>query len=143
MTSSRYVDDPTYHELSGYTLGLADPAFIHQHIVDTYGAQTAAADDKPVRIAMALTGLYLHVDQGMTGKQVQRIHQLLGNQRPAWPRFSLPDDRGPMPVRDVWAASPGESRASAIHTWCTTTWEALSACRAAVQDPLIANGIDV
>jgi hypothetical protein len=91
MTSSRYLDDATYHELSEYTLGLADPAFIHQHIVDTYAAQTASAEDKPIRFAMALVGLFLHVDHGMTGKQVQRIHQLLGTERPVWPTFSLPE----------------------------------------------------
>jgi hypothetical protein len=129
--------------LSAYTLGLADPAFIHQHIVDTYAAQTATAEEKPIRLAMALVGLFLHVDHGMTGKQVQRIHQLLGNQRPEWPQSSLPDDRGPMTVRDVWAASPGESRNGAIPTWCATTWESLTDHRAAVQELLGANGIEV
>jgi hypothetical protein len=48
-----------------------------------------------------------------------------------------------MTVRDVLAARAGASRNGAIHTWCATTWERLTDHRAAAQELLIANGIDV
>jgi hypothetical protein len=66
------TDDEAYHELAAYTLGLHDAAFIHQHIVDAYAVHAAMPTDKPIRIAQALVGLFLHVEHGLTGRQVQR-----------------------------------------------------------------------
>jgi hypothetical protein len=65
------TDDEAYQELAAYTLGLHDAAFIHQHIVDAYAVHVAMPTDKPIRIAQALVGLYLHVEHGLTGRQVQ------------------------------------------------------------------------
>ncbi len=61
----------SYNELSYYTLALRDPAFIHQHIVDAFAAQTADEHTRPIKLTFALAGLYLHVEKGFTGRQVQ------------------------------------------------------------------------
>jgi hypothetical protein len=40
-------------ELSLYTLAHRSPAFIHQHAVDTFAAQTASERTKPIALAFA------------------------------------------------------------------------------------------
>jgi Family of unknown function (DUF5946) len=115
-------DEAAYNELRAYTFGRADVAFSHQYVVDTYAVQTATEEDPPIRLAQALIGLYLHVEHGLTGRQVQRIHQIVGDRRPQWPRFALRADRGLMTVRDVVAEPPGGRRDRAIEAWATSTW---------------------
>jgi hypothetical protein len=127
------IDDEAYQELAAYTLGLHDAAFIHQHIVEAYAVHAAMPTDKPIRIAQALVGLFLHVEHGLTGRQVQRIHQILAAQRPAWPRFTLPDDRGPITIHDVIAEPPGERRDRAIESLATSTWNACRGLRGSIQ----------
>jgi hypothetical protein len=61
-----------------------------------------------------LIGLYLHVEHGLTGRRVQRVHQILADGRPKWPRFPLLPDRGSMTVPDVVAEPPGDRRDHAI-----------------------------
>ena len=52
-----------FYELSYYTLAHPDPAFIHQHIVDAFIAQTADENSKPIAVAFALIGLHLYLDK--------------------------------------------------------------------------------
>src|SRR5215469_7797986 len=87
-----------YNELACYTLLHADPAFLHQHIVDAFGAQLADEHDKPIRPAFALLGLYLYIEKGFTGKQVQRAHTLLAQRRKRWPTLDLPVRRGDVTI---------------------------------------------
>src|SRR3954453_23804420 len=75
------------HELSYYTLAHGALTFIHQHVVDAFAAQDADGDDKPIRLTFALVGLYLHVERGYTGRQVQLAHMALARQKRAWPKF--------------------------------------------------------
>jgi hypothetical protein len=63
------TDDEAYQEVAAYTLGLHDVAFIHQHIVDAYAVHAAMPTDRPIRIAQAVVGLFLHVEHGFTGRQ--------------------------------------------------------------------------
>jgi hypothetical protein len=107
--------DALYHELTAYTLGLRDSAFMHQHVVDAYAAQTADETSKPIAITFALIGLCLYLERGFTGRQVQRVHMLLAQRRRTWPRFLLPTARTSVTVRDVLSANPGSSREMAIH----------------------------
>ena len=44
-------------ELSAYTLTHGDPDFIHQHVVDAFAAQHAAAKSSAIGVAFALIGL--------------------------------------------------------------------------------------
>lgn len=135
------TEDEAYRELSAYTLGLRDASFIHQHVVDAYTVHAATASDEPIRVAQALVGLFLHVEHGLTGRQVQRVHQILAAHRPTWPAFALPDDRGPVTVHDVIAAPPGERRDHAIEAWATTTWHACRGLRGQVLAFLSSHGI--
>jgi uncharacterized protein DUF5946 len=113
-----------YHELSAYTLSHGGTAFIHQHVVDAFAAQRAEAGGKPVGLTFALAGLYLHVEHGVSGRDVQRIHMLMGRRKREWPRFALPADRGAMTAVDVMAAAPGPERDRAIEAWAACVWQA-------------------
>lgn len=117
------TDQELYDELAFYTLSHPDPAFIHQHIVDAYAAQCANDKSKPIQIVFALIGLYLHLEKGFTGKQVQRMHMRLARQRKSWPTFTPPGSVASITVRDVMAATPGEERDRKIDEWCTSVWQ--------------------
>ena len=113
-----------YNELCGYTLTRGNPTFIHQHVVDAFAAQTADAKTKPIKLAFALIGLYLHLEKGFSGREVQRAHQLLAAKKRSWPLFSLPSERGALTAKDVMATEPGPERDAAIHQWCLAVWNA-------------------
>lgn len=124
--------EASYQELCAYTLAHRDPAFIHQHVVDAYAAQRADHRSKAVGVAFALIGLYLHVERGVSGRDVQRVHVKLAARRRTWPTFALPSDRGEMTVADVMRAAPGPDRDAAIHQWCEVVWAAWKGSRARV-----------
>jgi hypothetical protein len=113
-----------YHELCAYTLAHGDPAFIHQHVVDAFAAQTADEHTKPITLTFALIGLYLHVERHFTGKRVQQAHQYLARERRSWPSFALPQERGSPTALEVLARPAGVARDEAIHEWCEAVWEA-------------------
>lgn len=113
-----------FNELCCYTLAHRDPAFIHQHAVDAFAAQNADERTRPIALTFALVGLYLHVEKGYTGKQVQRAHQRLAGEVRTWPTISLPGDRGLMSVAEVVIAPEGAARDHAIDSWCDSVWQA-------------------
>lgn len=88
------TEQEAYDEVRYYSLSLGDPEFIHQHVVDAFTAQCADEHTKPIAITFALVGLYLHVEKGLTGRQVQRAHMELARTKRTWPAFTLPTDRG-------------------------------------------------
>lgn len=122
-------DQSLFHELAFYTLEKRDSEFIHQHAVDAYAAQNANEVSKPIAVAFALIGLYLFVERGYSGKQVQRAHMQLAQHRKSWPRLSPPQDRGAITVADVLAAEPGAPRDKMIRSWCASVWQAWGASR--------------
>lgn len=130
-----------YDELSCYTLAHGAPAFPHQHIVDASAAQRADGRTKPMTLAFALIGLYLHLERGFTGREVQRVHVLLARRKHRWPTFPLPARRGALGPADVLAAAPGAERDAAIDAWCASVWEEYAACRPAVVALLKEHGI--
>ena len=121
-----------YSELCFYTIAHGDPAFIHQHVVDAFGAQTADENTKPIKLTFALVGLYLHVEKQFTGRQVQRVHMLMAQKKQAWPVFKLPQGRGALTASDVLAAPAGPQRDQMIHQWCQSVWQAFHENHAAV-----------
>lgn len=131
-----------YNELMGYTLMLRDEAFIHQHLVDAWMAQHADETTKPIGLTFALVGLYLHVERGFSGRQVQQAHRTLGRHKRTWPRFALPADRGSITAVDVIAAAPGPARDRAIDAWASSTWRAFQDGRPAVAGLVTEYGID-
>jgi hypothetical protein len=124
--------ESAYEELCCYTLTHGDPAFIHQHVVDAFAAQCGGDSAKPIQLAFALIGLYLHVEKGFSGRAVQRVHGMLARHKRAWPAFDLPQDRGSTTARDVLGAPPGIERDQAIHKWCASVWAACRQCHAQV-----------
>jgi hypothetical protein len=121
-----------YHELSAYTLSHGGTAFIHQHVVDAFAAQRANADSKAIGVAFALAGLYLHVEHGVTGRDVQRIHMLMARRKREWPAFALPPHRGATTAVDVMAIPAGPERDRAIDAWAASVWKAYADNRPAI-----------
>ena len=115
-----------YNELCAYTLSLADPSFIHQHVVDAFAAQNANEQTKPIALTFALAGLYLHAERQFSGRQVQRVHMELARRKRAWPPMKLPRDRGSITAVDVIAAPGGPARDQRIHEWAVSVWEAFA-----------------
>jgi hypothetical protein len=114
-----------FHELSFYTLSHPDqPYFIHQHSVDAFTAETANESTKPIAIVFALIGLYLYLEKGFTGRQVQLAHMKMAENKKAWPQLPLPAERGSITVADVLRSAAGEPRDSMIRKWCLSVWAA-------------------
>lgn len=125
------TEDP-FHQLAGYTLEHPGEDFIHQYIVDAYGAQTASPSDKPIRLVFALVGLYLHTELGLNGREVQRMHARLAQRKSQLPQISIPESRGAVTVADVLEAPPGPERDRKIEDWCLSVWKAYRQNRAAI-----------
>ena len=130
-----------YDELCAYTLTHGDPAFIHQHVVDAFAAQNASDASKPIGVAFALVGLYLHVEKGLSGRQVQRVHMQLARTRREWPRFALPAERGDFTVLDVMKIAEGAGRDQAIEPGCDVVWTSFADQREGVITLLNEHGI--
>jgi hypothetical protein len=133
-----------FHELAFYTLSHKSEAFIHQHIVDAYAAQTADLHTKPITVVFALVGLFLHLEKGFTGKEVQLFHMKMVDNKRNWPNISLPDNRGAIQISNVLAVPPGPKRDEIIHSWCLSVWDAYieskSVIIALVESYLISGG---
>ncbi len=128
------LDQEKYHELSYYTLAHGDPAFIHQHIVDAFQAQHAAEDTKPITIVFSLIGLYLYLEKGYSGREIQQIHMRLARHKNNWEQFALPDTRGSITVTEVLAAPAGHRRDEMIRNWCQSVWDAWEASHPRIRD---------
>jgi hypothetical protein len=121
-----------FHELAYYTLAQPREEFIHQYVVDAFAAQTASAADKPIRLVFALVGLYLHVERGCNGREVQRVHMELAQHKRLFPEISIPVSRDTVTITDVLNAPPGPERDRKIEEWCESVWAAYSHNRNAI-----------
>lgn len=121
-----------FNQLSFYTMAHAGAQFIHQHAVDAFGAQEVTEAGKPVRLIFSLVGLYLHVEKGWTGREVQLAHMKLAREKHAWPPIVVPPMRGAIDVLTVLAAPTGD-RDAMIHRWCRSVWGAYSDQRAVIE----------
>lgn len=142
--AARRIDAPeqqAYDELQCYTLGHGGLGFIHQHVVDAWAAQHADERTKPIGLAFALVGLYLHVERGFSGRQVQQVHMELGRRKRSWPSFPLPRQRGSVTAGKVMAAEAGPERDQAIDSWCASVWDSFSESHRAVAELLEQHGI--
>ena len=136
MTMNQAEAQEKFYDLTYYTLAHPDPAFIHQHIVDAFAAQTAAPDSKPIAVAFALIGLCLYLEKNYTGKQVQLAHMALARRNREWAKFDLPESRGEITVVDVLSEPAGPKRDAKIHEWCVSVWQAYSESHQRVLDLL-------
>ena len=113
-----------YNELAFYTLALGDPEFIHQHVVDAFAVQNAGPATSPIALIFGLMGLYLHVEKGFTGRQVQRAHMQMARTRKHWTAPPMLDRQSAsIGIGDVLAAAPGMERNAIIHRWCQAVWQ--------------------
>jgi hypothetical protein len=123
-----------FYELSCYTQTHPDPSFIHQYAVDAFAAQNADENTKPITLAFALIGLYLHIEKNFSGRGVQIAHVNLAKHRKQWPRFDLPESRGNITVYDVISAPESLEQDKIIRKWSTSVWEAYSESHKKVAD---------
>ena len=130
-----------YDELAAYTLTRGDVAFIHQHVVDVRQIRTATSETKAIVVVQSLVGVYLFAEHGFDGRQVQRVHKVLADQRPGWPTLELPLHRGDTTVHDVLARPPGKERDEAIRRWTLETWIACRALRDVLDAFLRSHGV--
>jgi Family of unknown function (DUF5946) len=140
------TDQDAYNELCYYTIPHGDPAFIHQHVVDAYAAQTCDETDKPIKLTFALAGLYLYVEKQFTGRhsrqaRSQLAHMQLVHKKQPWAVFALPAERGEITVREVLAAAAGPARDEVIQHWRESIWKAFSESRTIVSELLSQHGI--
>lgn len=120
-------DKNLFYELSYYTLAHRDQIyFIHQHVVDAYAAQEADEHTKPIAITFTLAGLYLFLEKGYTGRQVQNAHMEMAKNKRVWPVFKFPKLRGDIAIQNVLALPAGDERDSMIKLWCASVWLAHS-----------------
>ena len=80
-------------------------------------------------MTFALVGLFLQVEHGFSGREVQRVHMELARKKRDWPRVKLPADRGAITAVEVLRAAEGAERDRAIHEWCAAIWSAFVANR--------------
>ncbi len=130
-----------YDELQCYTLAHGGEAFIHQHVVDAWIAQHADERTKPIALTFALVGLYLHLERGFSGRQVQRVPMALGKHKKGWPSFELPRERGSVTALQAVAEAPGPERDRTIDAWCASVWAAFRESHQAVAALLKQHGI--
>jgi hypothetical protein len=142
IPAEQLAEEHAYEELQCYTLARGDLTFIHQHVVDAWAAQHADSLTKPIGLAFALVGLYLHVERGFTGRQVQRVHMLLSRRGRDWPSFPLPRERGSVTAVEVMAAPDGPERDRAINAWCASVWNAFRESHGAVNELLERHGVE-
>ena len=113
-----------FNELSGYTLSQVKTNFIHQFVVDAYGAQHAGKPTKNIRVAFSLIGLCLAVEHNYTGRQVQLVHMKIPKQQ--WETLESPKENSNITVADVLNADSDLNKHSMIKNWARSVWESWS-----------------
>ena len=118
------LEEGSFHELSFYTLAHDNQKyFIHQHVVDAFAAQEANDNTKPIKVIFALVGLYLFIEKGYSGREVQKAHMRLAEHKGNWPSIELPLNKGNIQIEEVLKENPGESRDKKIKEWCESIWK--------------------
>lgn len=141
MSPNAKFDQQAFHELCFYTLDHPDKAyFMHQHAVDAWQVQTATASTKPITVVFGLVGLYLFLEKGFTGRQVQLAHMQLAQHKTALPTVTVPPDCGSLTVHDVLETPDGPERDAMIRKWCASIWEGCAQCHYTIKDFLASMG---
>ena len=112
----------TYGRLTVYSIAHRSPEFLHQHVVDTYGAQHVSEEAPALMTAFALIGLHLWLERGYTGKQIQATHGRIARVRKNWPRFETPHRDWTMTMLNPLEAPEGPARDAAIEDWARSVW---------------------
>lgn len=112
-----------FSDLSCYTVSKQDAAFIHQHVVDAYEAQHAGGITRNSSVIFGLVGLYLALEKGFTGRQVQLVHMRIARVQKTWPRLEPPTRPATLTVADVLRVPDGPEKDALIRRWMAEVWE--------------------
>lgn len=112
-----------YGELTIYTMTSGDLTFMHQLVVDAYGAQHSGGVTKPITTAFSLIGLQLAVERDYTGWQVQQAHMQLAQKQKEWPQLAPPNPAGKVTLLDVMLEDAGWERDRALRQWAESVWQ--------------------
>ncbi len=112
-----------YGRLSARTLALPRETFIHQTAIDCYEAQHPGLPGKPIAAVFGLVGLYLVVEKGYTGLEVQHVHMMLGNEKRPLPSLSIPDTRSAITVASIGEVTDANLPV-ALTNWAHAIWDA-------------------
>jgi hypothetical protein len=123
-----------YDKLCAWSLSRGDAAFVHQLVVDCWAAQHATANSRPISPVFALIGLYLHLEHGYSGRQVQLAHMKLAKNRKQWPKLLPPLERGNFRVEEAFHAQDDAARDEAINRWCASVWESWKDAQPAIRE---------
>jgi len=119
------MNSDLYNDLLFYTLSHPDPEFfIHQYAVDAFAAQNVDENTKNITLLYAVAGLYLAVERGFSGKEVQNAHLIFSKEKSDMPLIIPPENRGEITIKNVLEAEPGIARDEMILHWCASVWEA-------------------
>ena len=110
-------------KLSAKTMSLHDTEFIHQTAIDSYQAQHAGGINKNISVAFGLIGLYLALERGYSGREVQKAHMVLANRFKDWPKFEPPTREWQMTVQDILQAKSDSEYREKIRLWAKSVWE--------------------
>jgi len=112
-----------YNELSLYTLSLNDKGFIHQNIVDTFIAQNADSNTKNIALFFSVIGLYLYIEKGYSGKEIQDLHTKIANTKKELPKLKIPKEKATITISNVLEARSEIERNEKIKEWSASVWE--------------------
>jgi hypothetical protein len=121
-----------YHALCAYTLQLRDPAFLHQYVVDAWTVKNADTNTKAIALIFAMFGLYLAVEKGISGRQVQRFHIRMAKRHRSWPSLPLRQGSPSVTVVEVMQAPSGSKRDALILAFAAAAWKCCTAARPAI-----------
>jgi hypothetical protein len=111
-----------YSDLMCYTVSKQDPGFIHQHVVDAYAAQHAGGPTRPITEAFGLIGLYLALEKGYTGREVQKAHVKIAKIHKEWPLLEPPLRHAGLTATDVVREDTDTQKETMIRKWMESVW---------------------
>ena len=134
--SFNIAESKEFNELSFYSMSHPNREyFIHQHVVDAYQAQISNSETKPIAVIFALLGLYLYLEKGFTGREVQLMHMKIAKNKPVvWPKVVFPGRRGEITIQDVLKLESSEDKDTMIRNWCESVWNAYAESQQTVRD---------
>jgi hypothetical protein len=92
-------------------------------VVDAYAAQHAGGTTRNITVAFGLIGLYLALEKGYGGKEIQKAHMRIAKIRKDWPRLEPPTRPAVVTIQDVLRVPDGPEKDAMIRQWMVAVWE--------------------
>lgn len=116
----------------GHTLLARSGYFVHQVAVDAYQAQHCPRGAQRT-LVFSLAGLYLVMEKGRTGRQVQQVHAELARTRHPLPLVEPVDASGAGTVAEALARIPRDGLLTAVQGWAGQVWNAYATSHAEIE----------